>query len=336
MTNAPASLCLIAAMLAAATTYAGSTIIGGSVAAGDPSVVMLVSYPSNQETFETCTATIVAPRVLLTAAHCVDAEALPNRTFGVFLGNDATAFPSIEDLAPHLVPVVETRIHDPYDRDPPYKGDIAVVLVEEDLPAPPIVVNRAPLNTDWVGTKVRIVGFGQTTYGEYNAEKHAAETTIEAIQGDTILVGDPKHLSCIGDSGGPALAVLDGIETIVGVDSYADLAGCLEPAHYRRTDAYVEFLAPYLPDVPVMGAGGSGVGGSTVSEEGGRASECGEAGGGCPPASTRGAAPSDTSSCSVSRSCVGVVSDPALSWLLAATLWRFLRAHAHRKKNAKG
>jgi hypothetical protein len=37
---------------------------------------------------------------------------------------------------------------------------------------------------------------------------------------------------------------LAGVETVIGVDSYA-APGCVEAAHYRRTDAWAAFLDPY-------------------------------------------------------------------------------------------
>lgn len=76
-----------------------------------------------------------------------------------------------------------------------------------------------------------------------------------------MVVGDVDHRSCIGDSGGPALVDQDGTETIVGVDSYSELSGCLVPAHYRRPDVHREFPADYLPAPPVPDAGAGGSGG---------------------------------------------------------------------------
>src|SRR3954471_3808679 len=78
---------------------AASPIIGGTATTGDPAVVLLVSYPPDLSTFDTCTASVIAPKVLLTAAHCLDPKDHPGYLFGVFTGPDASAYPTIDVLA---------------------------------------------------------------------------------------------------------------------------------------------------------------------------------------------------------------------------------------------
>jgi secreted trypsin-like serine protease len=48
-------------------------------------------------------------------------------------------------------------------------------------------------------------------------------------------VGPQPALSCAGDSGGPALAEIDGVERVVGVASYGDPI-CIAAATYARLD----------------------------------------------------------------------------------------------------
>src|SRR5262249_48905433 len=85
---------------------------------------------------------------------------------------------------------------------------------------------------------------------------------------DTVVVGDSAHRSCVGDSGGPALVKTGGAETVIGVDSYTDTTGCLEPAHYQRTDVYTDFIDVYAP--APEGSGGRGWGGGGEGGHGGR------------------------------------------------------------------
>jgi MYXO-CTERM domain-containing protein len=238
---------------------AASPIIGGTVTTGDPAVVMLVSYPADLSTFDSCTAALIAPDVLVTAAHCVDAKDHPGYLFGAFTGPDATAYATADVLVPQLVPAKAAHAHPDYDPSPPYHADIAVVVLEKALTTPPLPVNRAPLDMSTVGEAARIVGYGQTVYGTYNAIKHQASTVVDSLGADdTVAVGDTTHRSCVGDSGGPALVKAFGVETVIGVDSYTELAGCLEPANYRRTDAYLPFLDTYVPPPAVVDAGADG------------------------------------------------------------------------------
>jgi secreted trypsin-like serine protease len=242
-------------------------IIGGDEANNDPAVVLLVAVPADHATFETCTANVVAPDVLLTAAHCVDPKTHAGYSFGVFLGADATAYPSANTLVPKLVPVKSVHIHPDYHAMPPYHADIAVVVLDTPVTITPLPIGRAPLDPSITGTPARIVGYGEVVYKEYNAIKHEASTVIGGVDSDdTMTVGDVMHKSCIGDSGGPALVMLDGVNTILAIDAYTDVQGCLEPAHYTRTDLYTQFLDAYIPPPPA-GEGGAG-GAATASSTG--------------------------------------------------------------------
>lgn len=270
-----------------------SPIIGGSADAADPAIVMLVSYPADMSTFETCTATLIAPTVLLTAAHCVDPATHTGESFGVFTGPDANAYATAAEIVPTLVAVASVHAHPKYDSNAPFTADIGVAILTAPLATTPLEVNRAPLDAKLVGAAARIVGYGQTVYGDFNAKKFEATTAVVSIEkDDTIIVGDATRRSCIGDSGGPALVKIAGVEKIVGIDSYTDLKGCLDPAYYRRPDLYTAFLDQYAPPpMPDGGAGGGGAGGGAASSS--SSSSSGAAvttGGDAAPASSGGCA----------------------------------------------
>src|SRR5262245_27391428 len=62
-------------------------IIGGTETTGDPAVVLLIAQQPGSQLATLCTATIVSPHVLLTAAHCVVPETVgDDAKFSVFLG----------------------------------------------------------------------------------------------------------------------------------------------------------------------------------------------------------------------------------------------------------
>ncbi|MEO7330950.1 MAG: trypsin-like serine protease [Minicystis sp.] len=253
---------------------AATPIIGGTVDQGDPAIVLLVSIPPDHSFFDTCTASLIAPTVLLTAAHCLDPKTHAGYAFGVFSGADASAYPTAAALGPQLLAVKSVHMHPDYDDAPPFHADLGVALLEEALEVTPLPIARSAPAPAIVGGPARIVGYGQTKYGEYNAVKHEASTVVAAIgDEDTIVVGDGERRGCVGDSGGPALVKVDGVEQIVGVDSYTETTGCLEPAHYRRADVYASFLDTYAPP-PVVDAGVDASSGAT-----GGASDPGTSGG---------------------------------------------------------
>lgn len=259
--------------------WSQEAIIGGQPDGADPAIVLLVSYPQDQSSVGLCTASLVAPDVLLTAAHCVAPAAHPGESFGAFLGADANALVAASTLIPALVPVKEVHVHPAYDPAPPFDADIAVAILASPLGTPPLPVRTTPLPADIAGKAARLVGYGQTSYGQPNAAKRTTDTVVAQVDpGDTITVGDASHRGCVGDSGGPALVVLDGVETVVGVDSYTDFVGCADPAHYRRTDTHAAFVTPFLP--ASGGAGGAGSGGDAGASAGGGGGAAGGAAGG--------------------------------------------------------
>jgi len=235
-------------MFAVGRPAAASPIIGGTIDNGDPAVVLLAAYPSDHSTLFTCTAVVIAPQALLTAAHCVDH---PGFEFGVFFGADASAYPTLDDLVPQLAAVTAVHPHASYSTSAPFFADIAVVDLALPTAVTPLPFVRTPPTVDMVGAEVRIVGYGETVYGQNNAARYAATTTIANLDpDDTILIGNTATRTCVGDSGGPA--VLDG--AVLGVDSYSDTTGCDDPAHFRRTDAYAVFIDQFAgtsPDDPL-------------------------------------------------------------------------------------
>lgn len=235
--------CLV--VLTACTTPVTSSenaIIGGSSSNGAGATVMLAGYPPSRSVIHTCTAVLVAPMVLLTSAHCIDAPNHPNYLYGVYPDADASAYPLLVDLEPHLVPVTSVHPHPQYSTQLPFFADIGVVILATALPAAPLPMQRTPLDASVAGKQALIIGYGQTTYQQFNQKRFEAMTTVVGIENDTVIVGDAQKHGCLGDSGGPA--IVDG--TLIGIDSYGP-TGCTGPAHYRRVDSFLPFLETFAP-----------------------------------------------------------------------------------------
>ncbi|MCA9623635.1 MAG: S1 family peptidase [Myxococcales bacterium] len=251
-----------------------AAIVGGEVTTGDPAVMLLVAYPPDHLTLELCTASLVGPDLLLTAAHCVDPLTHPDHSYGLFTGHDASAYPTVNTLVPQLREVASAELHPGYQREAPFEADIALVTLAEPLAVAPLFVRRTPLDESVIGAPVRIVGYGAATYGEIDPRRRSATTEVVALgASDTVEIGDLEHRACVGDSGGPALIAAAGVEMIFGVDSYSDIQGCLEPAHYRRTDVYADFLEGRVPPAPEE-TGGGGAGGSGEAGGAGGCADC--------------------------------------------------------------
>ncbi|HEY4057305.1 MAG TPA: trypsin-like serine protease, partial [Kofleriaceae bacterium] len=245
-------LALVSALFACACVAAPDVssdelaIIGGEASTGNSAVVMLVGYPPDKSVLQSCTAVLVAPTVLLTAAHCVDATDHPSYIYGIFPGDDATQYDTLVKLIPHLLPVTAVHPHPSYTPTADFSMDydIATVELQDALPVAPLPMRTTAVTPALVNTPATIIGYGQTTYMQFNQKRYQAMTVVTAVEGDTIVVGDNVKRSCLGDSGGPA--IIGG--EVTGIDSYGP-TGCNAAAHYRRVDSYASFIGQYVPPI---------------------------------------------------------------------------------------
>ncbi|MEO6950576.1 MAG: trypsin-like serine protease [Polyangia bacterium] len=224
-------------------------IIGGTADSTDSSVVAL--YAQTKTSGALCTASVIAPTVLLTAAHCV----APGE-----IGQGATfvALPSgnLNESTTERWTVKETHFDPAFDATRITSGhDIAVVILDEPVKLAPLAVNQADI-ASLVGSKVRLVGYGvndgtaQTGAGI----KRSVSALVDTVDDKLIQIGGNGKDTCQGDSGGPALATIGGKKVIVGVTSFGQ-AGCGGGGYDTRVDRYAAFLAPYLDDGASTSAG---------------------------------------------------------------------------------
>lgn len=140
-----------------------------------------------------CTGTLVGPRQVITAAHCLKDETPTEVRFG--REPDANA-----EL---IVPVKWWIIHPDYDRI----FDIGIVLLNEDVPSDFGYARIAKPKTLAAGMTVYYAGYGSTSEENktYTNSLAWTATKIESISAErrsfsTVIDGKG---SCYGDSGGP-------------------------------------------------------------------------------------------------------------------------------------
>lgn len=227
------------------TSATDSAIIGGATDASDPSIVAIFAHAANSSSGSLCTGTVISSRSVLTAAHCVDPRVVgANNVFEVYTGTTLNG--SSQRLA-----VSATAFDSAFDPAKLNNGhDIAVVTLAKATTLTPIPVNKTALSSANVGASVRIVGYGASTHTNTGAgTKRTATTTIGAV-GSTLLQIGSAQQTCHGDSGGPALMKIGGVETIIGVTSYGydktTTDVCYGGGYDTRADAYKTFIAKYL------------------------------------------------------------------------------------------
>ncbi len=165
-------------------------IVGGSRERGYPAVVFLYNVRG-----AACTASLVAPRLVLTAKHCVQfgGTVAPASAFRVYFGDSVNSF-----TGEYLVQEVRAA---PGRDDLRDGSDVAVLLLSREVRGvEPLEMSFAsPLGLD--GQEVTSVGYGQRPDGS-SGFKYRTSTRVEGVDGRRIFV--PPAV-CQGDSGGPLI-----------------------------------------------------------------------------------------------------------------------------------
>lgn len=206
-------------------------LVGGAPTSEYPAALFLTS----SQAF--CTGSLVAPNVVLTAAHC-----------GLGPGWTATVMDVDEPVASEEV--VEAALHRYHDGNGQAVAthDISVARLAADLPVEPFPFITERLDPYPLESTVVAVGFGlddgvaQTGGGV----KRAAPFTVTWATDDYFVGGERGTSVCSGDSGGPGLRNLDGVPTVVGVTAAASPT-CRLDSRWTRVDAYAaEFVIPFV------------------------------------------------------------------------------------------
>ena len=215
----------------------GTSILNGSECSPDRSSVVLLNLRRADGSGEgACTGTVVAPRVVLTAAHCLDENVGIAR---VWLGS-----------GPEIVAQSFTA-YPGYRFNTPGLFDVGVVVMAEDLPrvAIPILTSR----DGRVGETAIIAGWGRDQ-DNAPARLRAGSTTLSAVTSEVLqsIFAPPSSSVCSGDSGGPIFLLEGGTWTIAGITSATSQNVCNTGTNFYqsvRHPAVRDFILQHVPGI---------------------------------------------------------------------------------------
>lgn len=220
-------------------------IVGGSATA-DYLAVPQIRISFDDGTGANCTGTLISPKVVLTASHCVDPES------GVEIKGIEARFGPVslsKSTEVESIPVADYFWYPTWS----FEGDdIALLLLEHDAQAEPIPYNTTSLTNSDIGRDLTLVGWGITDDGRSDdGVKRIVDGPLVDFDNSKLLAyGDTQRTTCSGDSGGPGFLTVGGVEKVVSITSF-HTGGCgtyVGGSHGTRVAAYKNLIANYIAD----------------------------------------------------------------------------------------
>jgi secreted trypsin-like serine protease len=263
-------LALLLSIPAAAQARDGAqaSIIGGRAATVEefPSLAYVESREGQRGS--ACTGTVVAPRVVLTAGHCIEdlerGRFTPAGNYAVATGTTTLG----KALRENVFRVVETYVFPGFDPGS-LRGDAGILVLDRPTAAPPIPL-AGPADAAFYagGAPVQVAGWGVTRPNAADGPESLRATSMvvqppsfceqktrryyppysPASHVCTLDVPTKKSGGCFGDSGGPLIGQrADGTQVELGVVSTGGpFCSTKLPNVFTRVDFISTWVAQWI------------------------------------------------------------------------------------------
>ena len=228
--------CSLVALALPAPAYA---VVGGkSVGAGRYPFVVAVGDAKGAD----CGGTLIEPSVVLTAAHCVAAQAGEPQKLRVLVGTPSILAQPTATSAAQMLLVTAVFVH-PLFRAETMHYDAALLFLERPVTGVRTIAMAA--SSPLAGATVSAAGWGETREASTTMPVRLRSVVLEVAtkracgRGNVIpggyftpsmmCAGRPGRDTCAGDSGGPLVGTSHGHAVLVGITSFG--FGCARSGH---------------------------------------------------------------------------------------------------------
>ncbi len=229
--------------------------------------LLLTKSPDESTPKITCSAVLIAPTKVLTAAHCIS----PNPSIEHWV---IPSYHSYKDLSTpaNLIRVSELAVHPNYDSSN-LENDIAILTLEKVVTGQKAILFRG--NERLIDVPATVVGSGVIDEHRRTLPKVLQKMTsaidnntncnrwwdfffdVAPVKKNMLCIKAVRELNpyepspCFGDSGGPLFVNINNRRTVAGLTSFASPYGCdgLDPTVvFTRVSSHYIFISSQAPN----------------------------------------------------------------------------------------